>query len=135
MSETNHNTHNRLFYDAVIGKENKDLIPEGSDNVEAFIISNSFGVPIRVFDLQLRFYDGLHDCLISIMKTGKEPLLDGQIQFSQIGNKSSADVIRDCLPVNFIIEPKVDIWVFVSTKPGKQIPPGGVNVTLFGRKE
>lgn len=125
----------RVYYDVVIGKENKNLIPENSDNVEAFVISNGYGYRIRILDFQLRHGDGLETNLISIVKSDKTPIIDGEVQFAQIGNRSAADVIRDCVPVNFTIEAKVDIKVLVTTKSGKPIPPGGVSVTLFGIKD
>ena len=94
----------RISYDYLRGKSNSKAIPEGNTPVEALRIKNPFNWNIRALGLQLRYKNALGANLIEIADNAGTPLISGDIQFAQIGNSSTADVIRDELPIDEELE-------------------------------
>ena len=72
--------------------------------------------------------------MISIKDNNQKRIIEGNVQFSQIGNRTNADITRDELPVNFLLLNKKELMIFVTSNKQK-IEPGQVNVTLFGKME
>ena len=60
--------------------------------------------------------------------------IGGNVQLSQMGNRSQADILRDEFPVDMLL--KVGTTLIISIKPatGKTIAKNTLNVTLFGSK-
>ena len=72
--------------------------------------------------------------MISIKDNNQKSIIEGNVQFSQIGNRTNADITIDELPVNFLLLNKKELMIFVTSNKQK-IEPGQVNVTLFGKME
>jgi len=125
---------NRVEYNFILGEENGKAIDIDTSNVLAFSIKNPRDENFRVLGIQLRYANGLSDCLIAIKDNNQKSIIEGNVQFSQIGNRTDADITRDELPVNFVLLNKKELMVFVTSKKQK-IEPGQVNITLFGKME
>jgi hypothetical protein len=100
----------RISYDYLIGKSNPDAIAVSNTPVEAIRLKNNLN-----------------------QNVSGNPLLSGDIQFSQIGNSSTADVIRDELPIDFLIMGQKELVVLVTPIVGMDIKD--LNVLLFCKKE
>lgn len=123
----------RISYDYLRGKSNAKAIPEGNTPVEAIRIKNPFNYNIRALGLQLRYKNGTGVNLIEIADNAGTPLISGDIQFAQIGNSSTADVIRDELPIDLVIAGGTEIVVNVTPIVGMDIRD--LNVLLFCKQE
>lgn len=122
----------RLAYDLVTGGMNKDTVSRNASFTDAFTVTNPLPQPIRVFGIQLRFKAGLEKSLLNIESSGGDKIISGDVEFSQVGNKSSADVVRDELPVDFIM-PANQIYK-IRIAPSADMQPGDVNIAFFSKK-
>lgn len=122
----------RIAYDAVIGGENteNEITSQNSSFVKLFSVKNEFTYPVRTLGIQVRFKDGLGDCLINLKDGNGNEIFTGKINLSQVGNTFTAAIPRDELPVDFEIPAGNEIFVYVANK-AVPVLKGDVNVVFF----
>ncbi|MCB1176355.1 MAG: hypothetical protein KDK36_02140 [Leptospiraceae bacterium] len=123
---------NSKAYDLIRGAENSELISPNSEKL-AITLKYELGRPARIRGLQIRFKENLGDCLIVIKNNmTNDEIISGEVQLSQVGNRINADIVRDELPVNFVIQSGTNLHVYIKSKT-HTINPGDINVTMFGK--
>lgn len=122
----------RIAYDATIGGENteNEITSANSNFVKLFPVKNEFTYPVRVLGIQVRFKDGLGDCLINLKDGNGNEIFTGKINLSQVGNTFTAAIARDELPVDFEIPAGNEISVYIANK-AIPVLKGDVNVAFF----
>lgn len=127
--------NNRISYNLTVGGINGDAISNDQNFTDCIIIASPISSHhMKVLGIQVRFPDDSEDALIQIKDSDQNLLLSGNVQLSQIGNRSKADILRDEFPVDFLL--KVGTTMIISIKPatGKSLAKEKLNVTLFGEK-
>lgn len=127
--------NSRISYNLTVGGVNGDAISNDQNFTDAIIIASPISSHhMRILGIQVRFPDDAEDSLIQIKDSDQNLLISGNVQLSQIGNRSKADILRDEFPVDFLL--KVGTTMIISIKPatGKSITKEKLNVTLFGEK-
>jgi|JI10StandDraft_1071094.scaffolds.fasta_scaffold188092_4 hypothetical protein len=127
--------NNRISYNLTVGGINGDAISNDQNFTDCIIIASPISSHhMKVLGIQVRFPDDSEDALIQIKDSDQNLLISGNVQLSQIGNRSKADILRDEFPVDFLL--KVGTTMIISIKPatGKSLAKEKLNVTLFGEK-
>ncbi len=132
-SKINQIAGQRSYYDLLIAEENPNTIDANVNEFLAIELKNpTADNDFLVLGLQLRFQGGLENCVLAIRDNNSKEIINGKLSFAQIGNKFSADVVRDELPIQFVLKGNKKLFVIVSTK-NIAIQKGDINVCLFGR--
>lgn len=120
----------RKFYNTIIGGAY-----DGATAVtftqfsQLFAIPYGRGKPFEVAAIVFRFKEGLETAMISIEDNDGNEILTNS-QFNIIGNKQTAEITRDELPVKFTLFPGTEVRIKV--KSVIPINKGDVAMTLFG---
>jgi hypothetical protein len=124
---------NPSYHDS-IGNENKTTIPANTPkDTLALEIENTLGYDIIVQGIQLRYFAGLDNCIITIKKT-KTDIVSGTTQFCQLGNRQEASVGLDIVPIKFELGRGEKVFAYVQTK-NNAIDVGHVSLQLFAKNK
>jgi hypothetical protein len=127
--------NNRISYNLTVGGVNGDTISNDNNFTEVITIKSPISSHnMKILGIQVRFPDDAEDALIQIKDSDQNLLISGNVQLSQIGNRSKADILRDEFPVDFLLKVGTTMIILVKPANGKSIAKEKLNVTLFGQK-
>jgi hypothetical protein len=125
----------RIHYNLSTAGGNPDAINNDQSFTDAIVINCPISShDMRILGIQVRYPDDAEDALIQIKDSDQNLLVSGDMQLSQLGNRSKAEIPRDEFPVDMLL--KVGTTLIISIKPatGKTIAKEKLNVGLFGTK-
>jgi hypothetical protein len=123
-----------VWYDISTGGTNAENISSDQNFADVITVK----CPTSKFDMlilgiQVRYPDGAEDSEIKIKDSDGNTLIDGNVQLSQIGNRSKADIARDEFPVRLLLKVGTTVIIAIKTASGKTIAKEKLNVAFFGK--